>query len=210
MKTKAIVNFKPFSQTGLCPVAERIHAQMVKHAGVFEGPPVSMVELGGFISNYKARLVAKVSRARVDKAAFDAARGALLTALARLGGYVNTRAMGEALMVEQSGFPSYAMGRVLRSGPPEAPADLRLKHGRVSGSVVGRYVPDRQHSMNVVQVALLDPGDEADWRQAGIFPGSKALLTGLKPGTSLWVRVATVGRNGLVGAWSDPAQIWVV
>ena len=39
--------------------------------------------------------------------------------------------------------------------------------------------------------------------------GGKITITGLTPGTILWVRVATVGSGGQLGAWSDPAKIVV-
>jgi hypothetical protein len=48
------------------------------------------------------------------------------------------------------------------------------------------------------------------WQHAGTFSDGKAILTGLTPGTTLWVRVRTAGLRGVMGAWSDPAKIMVV
>jgi hypothetical protein len=45
---------------------------------------------------------------------------------------------------------------------------------------------------------------------AGFFNGGKTLLTGLTPGSTLWVRIQTAGLDGVMGAWSDPAKITVV
>ncbi len=50
----------------------------------------------------------------------------------------------------------------------------------------------------------------ASWRAAGTFPGGRAELTGLPPGALVWVRVRTVGLRGVLGAWSDLAEIRVV
>jgi len=66
--------------------------------------------------------------------------------------------------------------------------DLRLKHAGIPGTIIA----------------------EASWTQHGIFQGGKAVLSGLTPGAIIWVRVRTVGLAGVMGAWSDPAQIRVL
>jgi hypothetical protein len=43
-----------------------------------------------------------------------------------------------------------------------------------------------------------------------IFQGQKAVINGLTPGTVVWIRVRTVGLRGVMGDWSDPAQIMVL
>ena len=45
---------------------------------------------------------------------------------------------------------------------------------------------------------------------ASADPRRERVLTGLTPGLLLWVRVRTVGLKGVMGAWSDPAQIRVL
>ena len=44
----------------------------------------------------------------------------------------------------------------------------------------------------------------------GLFQGGHAEIDGLTPGGIVWVRVRTVGLRGVMGAWSDPAQIRVL
>ena len=51
---------------------------------------------------------------------------------------------------------------------------------------------------------------EADWGTAGIFQNQKAEITGLTPGAKVWFRVRTSGLRGIVGSWSDAAQIMVI
>jgi hypothetical protein len=36
------------------------------------------------------------------------------------------------------------------------------------------------------------------------------VISGITPGTVLWIRVRTAGLKGVMGAWSDPAKIMVV
>ena len=64
--------------------------------------------------------------------------------------------------------------------------------------------------MNEVQKCTGDPTVEANWQHAGMFGGGKATIASLTPGALVWIRVRTCGLQGLMGAWSDPAQIRVV
>jgi hypothetical protein len=76
--------------------------------------------------------------------------------------------------------------------------------------MTARYKPDRQQSVNEVQTTTGDPNVEASWQTKGMFRGGRAQMNGFTPGTLVWVRVRTVGLQGVMGAWSDPAQIRVV
>jgi len=134
----------------------------------------------------------------------------LHTDVVLLGNYVNSVALGDAAVVEKSGFPSYSTERAPDENPPTAPTHLRLKQGELSGSFLARYKPSRRNSSNEVQICTGDPNNEADWHTKGIFLGSRADLEGFTPGIVVWVRVRTVGRKGVMGSWSDPAQIRVV
>lgn len=80
----------------------------------------------------------------------------------------------------------------------------------MSGTIIARYKAQRQPSTNEVQKNMGNPNTEADWQPAGIFQGQKAEIAGLTPGTKIWVRVRTTGLRGVMGAWSDPAQIMVI
>jgi hypothetical protein len=51
---------------------------------------------------------------------------------------------------------------------------------------------------------------EANWHTKGMFQGGRAEMSGFTPGVIVWVRVRTVGLKGVMGAWSDPAQIRVM
>ena len=75
---------------------------------------------------------------------------------------------------------------------------------------MARYHPSRASSINEVQVNPGDPNNEPGWTDAGMFSGGKANLAGFARGTTIWVRVRTVGLNAVMGAWSDPASLFVV
>ena len=208
--TKAIIGFSNFTAAELGPVAQFILERMSENAAVFPSPNVSMATLGALVGDYQAKLSARASRATADVVALNAARAGLETVLGRLGIYVNGVAQGDAAVVEKSGFPSYSTARPALAGPPAAPRNLRLGRGGVSGSVLARYLSQRGWATHEVQTNTGNPDNEADWHGAGIFQGQKAELTGLTPGTLVWVRVRTVGLKGVMGDWSDPAEIMVV
>ena len=169
-----------------------------------------MAALQTLIDTFTAKLAAQASQATADIIAFNVARHELEEALGELGTDVNLKAKGSATMVEASGFPFYDTARTPAGGPPAAPTDLRLRQGDLSGSVVARYRPVRQRSVNEVQICTADPNVEGNWSHAGTFTSGKAAISGITPGTTLWVRVRTVGLKGVMGAWSDPANIMVV
>jgi len=209
MNIKAVINFRSYRESDFLPVAKHIHHQLSENAATFPGLPVTLGDLQVLVSDYATKLLAKTDGSKVDRLAFTVAQHALRGALALLGNHVNTVAKGSAVIVEKSGFPSFQAGRRPLRGLPAAPAKLVLKHGTLSTTVLARYKPDRSPSTNELQINLTDPTSESDWRQQGIYLGGKALITNLSPGTQLWVRVRTVGKKGKMGAWSDPAMIWV-
>ena len=207
---KAIVDFTGYTAADLAPVAQTIHNEMLAAAATFATPPITMAALQTLIGTFNTKLAAKASRATADVIAFNIARHELEAALSELGTYVNLTAKGDATKVEASGIPFYDTARTPAGAPPAAPTDLRLRHGDLSGSVVARYRPDRQHSMNEVQTCTGDPNVAGNWSHAGMFSGGKATISGIAPGTTLWVRVRTAGLKGVMGEWSDPAKIMVV
>ena len=207
---KAIIDFSGYTAAELSPIAQTIHDKMTTNAVTFASPPVTMAALQTLATAYDTKLVARASRATADIIAFNSARAALEDALGGLGNYANSIAKGDAVMVEKSGFPSYDTSKTVDPSPPAAPTDLRLRHGDLTGSILARYRPERHPNTNEVQTNTGDPNVEADWHLKGMFQGGRAELSGFTPGVVVWVRVRTVGLKGVMGAWSDPAQIRVL
>lgn len=209
MHTKAITDFSKYKDAEMGPTAQFIHDQMTANAAAFAAPPVALATLQTQVTAYNTKLGAKATRATADRIAFDMARATLETTLSKLGNYVNGVAQGDAMTVEKSGFPSYGTARPSVSGPPPAPTNLRLSKGSVSGSVKVRYKTAQMPSINEAQSNAGNPNAEADWHPAGIFKGLSGEIPDQTPGARLWVRVRTVGAKGLMGDWSDPAEIIV-
>lgn len=208
--TKAIIDFSGYTAAELGPTAHSIHDNMTANAATFTAPIVTMASLQTQITAYDAKLIARASNAKSDIIAFNNARTVLEDTLGVLGNYVNSIAKGDPAIVDKSGFPSYDTTRPAHTGAPNAPSDLRLRQGDLSGGIVARYKPDRQGSTNEVQTNTADPNTEASWRTKGLYQGGRAEMDGFTPGGVLWVRVRTVGLKGVMGAWSDPGQIRVL
>jgi hypothetical protein len=64
--------------------------------------------------------------------------------------------------------------------------------------------------MNEVQRCEGDPNTEANWHTVGMFSGGRALIPGVTPGTTIWVRVRTIGLKNVMGTWSESGKIMVV
>ncbi|MEY2563247.1 MAG: hypothetical protein QOH88_1440 [Verrucomicrobiota bacterium] len=208
--TKAIIDFSGYTGPDLFPVAQKIHDDTTTNGATFTAPPTTMPALQTLIDIFEDKLQKKASKAEADLIAFNVARNDLETALGNLGNYVNIVADGDPAIVVKSGFPSYETTHVPDTNPPAAPQNLVVRQGDLSGTIVARYRPDRQRSINEVQINTGDANKESDWKPAGMFSGGKANLSGFTPGTVIWVRVRTVGLKGVMGAWSDPAKIMVV
>jgi hypothetical protein len=212
MKTKAVTSFTAYKAADLLPTAQTIHDRMTANAATFPSPPMSMTSLATLISTYEQKLSDKSSRATNDIDAFNLARKNMEAALHDLGVYVNLVAKGDDGIVQQSGFPSYSFGGGAHPSPsaiPAAPTAVKLRNGKLSGTIGLQFKPDRANSMNVAQVNTGDPNNEAGWKTVLQFGGGRATLTGLTTGSTTWVRVATIGPGGQLGAWSDPAKIVV-
>lgn len=212
MITKAIIDFTPYSAPELEPVAQVIHDKMLANADIFDDPAVAMTALATLISTYHTKFAARASNDSEAVLAFNLTRHDLEGALHDLGVYVNLTAKGDAMIVEKSGFPSYTIGGGTSPGPsavPAAPENVKLRNGDASGSIIARAKPDRARSFNIAQINTGDPNNEAGWRTVMNFTGGKVTISGLTVATIVWVRLATIGVGGVIGAWSDPAKIVV-
>ena len=193
-KTKAKIDFSDYPAADLGPIALNIQTQMTANSAQFPGIPFPLgTTLTPAITTFNTKLAAKASRATADVIAFNIARHELEELLTELGNFVNSVAMGDAAIVEASGFPSYTTGKPADNSPPAAPTDLRLRHGDLSGQIVARYKPAREGSINELQTNTGDPNNAVGWQHGGMFSGGKATLGNLTPGTMVWVRVRTAG-----------------
>jgi hypothetical protein len=118
-------------------------------------------------------------------------------------------AKGDQMIVLASGYPFFETGSTPDFSAPNPPLNLRLRATNVEGQTLARYLPQRSRSMNEVQICLGDPNTEADWKTVGMFSGGRAMIPGVTPGTTIWVRVRTAGLKNVMSSWSSTAKIVV-
>jgi hypothetical protein len=208
---KAITDFSGYAGSVLITTSQTIHDAMVPIMAQFPKCPITMADFQTLIDTCNTALIKKASKAIADTNAFNVARAALEgDGLAAIGGCVNTVAKGNETVILSTGFPYYETGSSPDYSAPEAPTNLVLRQGDNSGEAVARFRPKRRNSMNEVQTCTGDPNVEANWKTIGTFSGGKATLTGIIPGTTIWVRVRTLGLKNVIGAWSETGKIMVV
>lgn len=105
-------------------------------------------------------------------------------------------------------FPLAKVRERTTSTPP-APGDLRLRHGAVSGQVLGSC------RMSMANIRLLEVQWTLDpsvgpWIDAAPSTKTKSIvIDGLPRGKDIWVRIRARNVAG-AGAWSDPATIMAI
>ncbi len=86
----------------------------------------------------------------------------------------------EAFAAQISDYKARLQARA--DGGTAAVLALRLRHGKLSGTLLARYRPARRLAANEAQLCQGSPLAEEEWKTAGLFQGGKAELTGLPPG----------------------------
>lgn len=121
-------------------------------------------------------------------------------------GYVNIKSNGDEAKMLSSGFdlpkdsaPVGALPKVM---------NVVLKEGLGSGELVVSFNNLRGANSYIIEVTNTVM-DESSWKIGAFATSSRAnVLSELKPGTQIWVRVAGIGAKGR-GAWSDVASRFV-
>ena len=126
--TKAIIDFSGYTGDALLPAAQTTHDELNTNVATFPEPPPTLADLTTLIQNYGEALAKKASRARADFIAFG-----------DNGAYVNIVAKGDPMIVSKSGYPSYEPKFSPDYSAPGAPANVVLRQGTVSSSMVCRF-----------------------------------------------------------------------
>ncbi|MBK6854341.1 MAG: hypothetical protein IPG93_22855 [Burkholderiales bacterium] len=125
--------------------------------------------------------------------------------------FVEMAAHGDEAALRSTGF-ELRQTRATAAGPEPlgAPTDLRLKHGRESGTLDVHVRALAGASSYDVAIAIGETVTEADWRHAAVFSTSMhMLLQDLEPGKYVWIRVRGVNSAGY-GLWTPPQRMMVI
>ena len=129
---------------------------------------------------------------------------ALLTAALRLlASYVEDISNNDEAVLLSSGFDIYS-GPFAPRPVPDAPQNLRLKDGVISGTMNVQVAVNRIANVYELRYTTDEFGPNARWTNLPVSTSSKMTITGLQPGATVWVQVRCINSQG-VGNWCDPA-----
>lgn len=116
--------------------------------------------------------------------------------------YVDLIAQGDYDTIVKSGFtPSKTP---IKPQPLEAPADFKLRHSVLSGSLEGSCKRPKGAKFFKYQQCTTNPAVAANWSDVGISFSSRHAITGLTPGQQYWFRMCAVNSVSQ-SDWSDIA-----
>jgi hypothetical protein len=201
---KLNTGFSQYSDSGLADKADAIYKALTGN-GKFPSPNPTLASVATLIKNLRDAIASTGSgRAAAIAAAFDALAAALVALAANL---IATPGVTDADLAT-TGYDLPAP-RTRTGAVPDAPQNVRLKHGDQTGEVIPLCDAVTSGGVRVYEVEwTLDPNN-GPWNDGGTFPNSRAMdLKGLPRAKDVWVRVRVQGTNG-ASAWSDPATILV-
>lgn len=166
----------------------------------FPTPPVTLAALSAAYVDFTNKLAASLNGGKMETAAKDAARQALLALLRDQTTYVQLMASNDETAMLSSGFNPMNTNRA--SAPLDQPEALELSNGN-SGELIAKVKPVKNTSMYQARAK----GPAGDWDD-GFFSGDsrKISITGLTPGTIYSVEVRALGGSTGHSDWSDPSQ----
>jgi hypothetical protein len=215
MQAKIIVGLKGQSDANLIIKTEHIHLCLTNNTFYplpwSPGVPVPD-ELGQALTGFKGDFHASQTRDTNKIAARKKSREVLEDILTRIAAYVEFAAQGNVEALASTGFD------LRRDGGPSgvgntllpAPADFRVAHGDVSGTVLLHVAKLAGAASYAIQKAEGDPMVEANWQHAPTSATSSRMnVAALVPGRNYWFRVCGINSAGY-GHWTEPMSLMVV
>lgn len=212
MQPKLIVTFDRLSEADFLVKAGFIIASLTQNANYPEPwatQAPSLAQLNDALNAYRNAYHASLTRDTLKIAQRDTARQTLTNLFKRLAPYLELVAQGNVTILASTGYD--LRHDIVRggNGPLPAPADFRVVHGAISGTLNLRAAKLSGAGNYEVQIAQGDPTIEANWKHAlSSMTCSHILLEGLIPAQTYWLRIRGIGKGA--GAWSDPINIIVV
>jgi hypothetical protein len=171
---------------------------------IFPAPSPDLEAITTLFDNFIAGLDAAKDGGKAETAAKNAARVALQDGMRLLGQYLEKTA-GNLEQILTSKYPLQKERAPLGIQP--APANLRLKHGKVSGSIAAVCDVGEHRVMYEWQTATGE--NPTEWKSEAPTTSSRTNFEGVAPGTWLNARVRARVPAG-AGDWSGVSRIMVV
>jgi hypothetical protein len=171
----------------------------------FPTPVPALADVQGLLAGFQSAQAAAANGGKLETAAKNSARTALVDSSRSLGGYIDTAAAGLLENLLSSNYPLQKDRAPVDIQP--APSNLRLKHGKVSGSITVACAPNSRRVIYEWQSAVGQT--PVDWKSEPPTNSASCAIDGNAPGSWLNVRVRARVTAGS-GDWSGVSQIMVV
>jgi len=214
MATYVNSGFTQLSQANFVAQAGRIVTAMTGNANFPEPWPAtvpSLARLQADLAALQGVVMATTAGDKTRTVERDQARNTMANDLTQLAFYVQNASQGDVGKLATTGFP-------LRQSPqrtqypevPPAPAQIALKRGPVSGTLVVNASRVSRAVSYEVQIATADPTVESSWSDVGTYTSSHRIqIPGLTAGKVYSVRMRAFGKAGY-GPWATAESLMVV
>jgi hypothetical protein len=122
--------------------------------------------------------------------------------LSAFASYVDSIAKGSETVILSSGFR--ASKDPEPGGEPAQIVDLRAEMTKKKGEIKTRFKRVSKAAAYLLEIS--DTPEDAGFKLKAIVTATRYMVTGLESLRSYWFRVRAVGRGGLLGPYSDPAE----
>jgi len=214
MQAKLIVTFDRLSAPDFLVKSGSIVNSMTGNSHYQEpwiGQGLTLDLLTAAYGNFQDAYHASLTKDTLKIAQRDVARIALTDLIKRLAMYLELISNGDTAMLATTGYD--LRHDIVRNNSNDllpAPADFRVTHGQLSGSLNIQVARLANAGSYEIHVAKDDPKIESNWQHAiSSVTSTHIVITGLIPGQIYWLRVRGIDSNG-GGVWSEPISIIVV
>ena len=214
MQAKLIVTFDRLSAADFLAKSGFIIVAMTGNSHYPEpwaGEGLTLDQFKATFTAFQDAYHASLTRDTLKIAQRDAARQTLTDLLKRLALYLELIAQGDTAILATTGYDlRHDIVRNTGNELLSAPADFRVTHGQISGTLDVHVARLPNAGSYEVQTTQGDPAIDSNWQHAiSSVTARHILIAGLTPTQSYWLRMRGINSHG-GGVWTDPVSMIVV
>jgi hypothetical protein len=201
LNLRVALDFAGYSDPDLDEFAGNVVTSLTGNPS-FPNPPVTLANLGVFVSTFHNAVLAALPGGLQLTAAKNAAREALLDALRKEANYVQTGSNHSLDVLLTSGF--YATSTNRAQSPLDPPVIAEMDNLATTKLLVRLTPITNARSYNV----QTNTNGTGTWQDAGIYTQARRIVLGnLAPGTTYAVRARAIGGSTGSSDWSNPVSL---
>jgi hypothetical protein len=203
---KVSLMFSYYSDSLLITFVQAVLVGMTGNAN-FATPSPTLLFITTLLNNFITAFADAADGSRTAIAIKNQKRELLIGGMRLLASYVQDMGLNDVAILISSGFSIYGGPRIPRP-LPEAPQNLRLYDGPLSGSVKARVNVTANTVVYELRYTEDEFGPNARWTQVSASTSTSITFYDLPIAKRIWVQMRCVNSKGY-SEWSDPAMIIV-